>query len=147
MNSQRSFQSITSIVLGILFLAITSGCSNKPQRIAANGTVSFDNAKVESGQIFFLPKDESLPQSNAKIVGGRYQIAELNGLFLGSYSVKVLGYEETGNVTDLGPLYDHRKQKERRQFLPEKYNRRSELSVDIVEGETTYDFELVSESE
>ena len=136
-------QRIPSIapVLLLLFLGLT-GCESGDGRFSIQGNVQFDGTPVEEGKILFLPSDETLSQAVSEISSGSYSIGESSGVFEGNYKVQIYAYRGTGEIIDLGPLYGNEKREKREQFLPEKFNLNSELTVSISQEKHNYDFDL-----
>ena len=126
-------------IIGCLAIAL-EGCSKKDEQFEIRGHVTYQGQPIAEGKILFMPNDESQPQAIAKIVNGEYTTASPGGVFVGEYKVQIFGYRGTGKVQDLGELYGTQEQQV--QYLPAKFNRETELTVDISSEEAEYDFEL-----
>ena len=128
-------------VIGCLAIACAcGGCGKKVEQFEVHGQVTYEGESITEGKVLFMPSDESRPQAIAKIVDGEYMTAFPGGVFVGKYKVQVFGYRGTGKIRDLGAL--HGKEEQQVQYVPAKFNRETELTVDIKSEETEYDFEL-----
>ena len=79
------------------------------------------------------------PMSGGHIVDGRYKIAAKGGVPLGTHRIEITGYREppsTGGEADAPTI--------RKQYVPDKYNKQSELqlTVDAGQSEMKYDLQL-----
>ena len=133
-------QRVLLTLIGCLAISL-EGCTKKDEQFEIRGQVSYQGEAIAEGKILFMPKDESRPQAIAQIADGEYVTASPGGVFVGEYKVQVLGYRGTGKIQDLGPLYGG-KQEQQVQYIPAKFNRETELTVDISSEESEYDFEL-----
>ena len=125
----------------IACLAITlGGCGKKDERFEIRGQVTYQGEPIAEGKILFMPLDESRPQAIANILDGEYATASPGGVFVGKYKVQVFGYRGTGKVQDLGELYGTHEQQ--LQYVPAKFNRETELTLEISSEESDYNFEL-----
>jgi len=127
------------ILIGCLAIAL-QGCNKKNEQFEIRGRVAYQGQPIADGKVLFMPIDESLPQAIAKIVDGEYTTASPGGVFVGEYKVQVFGYRATGKVQDLGELYGTQEQRE--QYVPTKFNRETELTVEISSEKSEYDFDL-----
>ncbi|HEY2412573.1 MAG TPA: hypothetical protein VGI40_10040 [Pirellulaceae bacterium] len=100
-----------------------------------------DGQPVEMGVISFVPADETGRVSGGPIKGGSYSVPEENGAFAGKYRVEIYWNKPTGkkirNPMDKDEMID-----EMMQGLPEKFNVKSELTADVSQKQTKFDFEL-----
>ncbi|MBN2296899.1 MAG: hypothetical protein JXM70_31020 [Pirellulales bacterium] len=115
------------------------GCGGENRGEVA-GQVTLDGQPVDGGEIRFLP-NVGLP-SRARIANGQYTIPKATGPSVGPVRVEITWVRKTGRkVTDMipGPMID-----ETTQCIPERYNRNSELEVEIQPGTNRHDFELKS---
>ncbi len=129
----------TLLTIGCLAL-VPTGCGKNDGQFEIHGQVSFESQPIADGKLLFMPMDESQPQAIAKIVDGEYTTASPGGVFAGKYKVQVFGYRKTGKVQDLGPLHGEEEQQE--QYIPARFNRETEITVEISAAETIYNIEL-----
>lgn len=132
------------LACGLAFLL--SGCGaavDGPDRSIVTGIVTYDGEPVETGQIWFLPAaGREAPQAGAAIVKGIYRVENKGGVPLGSCTVKITAErpeEGVKIVADGGP-----EDIPMQQYLPPKYNEKTELTADIVASAepVVVDFEL-----
>ncbi len=132
---------------GLLMLVSAAGCEdggwNVP-RTEVTGTVTYDDQPVQEGLIRFLPTgDTEGPTSAAEIQNGRYTIDAEGGVPVGSHRVEIEAYREDPNASGEDEEIPGVEGPPREQYLPEKYNRQSELTATIEgNGPVTKDFEL-----
>lgn len=141
-------------LVGCVFLLVTAlgGCGrgHGPTRIVVAGTVTYEGKPVGQGQIRFVPvKGSTGPVSVAEVVDGKYRADAKGGVPVATQRVEIYAYRpdpkfdaahvrrppSVGASSDWPP---------KEQYLPAKYNDRSELEL-IVEtghGEVRRDFEL-----
>ncbi len=127
------------------------GCGREgPERVIVGGTVTYHGEPLPSGRITFLPtKGTKAPLSGAEIIDGKYTVDGKGGVPVGTHKVKITAqrvdpkFAERGdslpsNYQDVGgpPM---------QQYIPEKYNARSELEITIPPGagEITESFDLL----
>jgi hypothetical protein len=127
----------------LALVVVAAGCGNDGglSRVEVSGAVSYDGKPVEKGQIRFLPmQGTSGPATIDPINGGRYTTSNTGGVPVGSHRVEITGYDpvEYANAPT-GPGSPPVRQR-----LPEKYNRKSELSVtlDANSDDSPLDFNL-----
>jgi hypothetical protein len=100
---------------------------------------------VEGGTIVFLPHGNTgadRPKTGAAIEAGKYTIPAEKGPAPGKYRVEIRWQKPTGKKVpsdDPPNLMD-----ETRQVIPDQYNSKSKLEVDVVAGTNTFDFPLAS---
>ncbi|QDT00950.1 hypothetical protein [Adhaeretor mobilis] len=132
------------VFLAALLAASTmlTGCS-EPSRLSVNGEVSIDGVPVEHGYVQFTPlTGTSGPTSGADIKKGAYQVASVRGLVQGRYRVEIQSWKRSGKVS-VDPVTGENFQGGNLvQLLPAKYNKESELTMDIESGNRTFDFHL-----
>jgi hypothetical protein len=124
-------------------LLVGCGPTGGLQKVVVEGSVSYDGTPVENGEIRFHPAAGTAgPVSGAPIVAGRFRIEAKGGVPVGSHLVQIEAYDNTGVGGEMiggGPTAA------RTNYLPSKYNRDSELSVDIAGDRrvVTRDFDLL----
>ena len=142
------FYSSSSFLVTSLVLAMAvslTGCSGSDSQVAVRGTVTFDGQPVEEGQVAFEPRGEGKMQFGI-ITNGNYAIPAEFGLVPGEYVVKITASRPTGQLANPDAfITDENARVINEQFIPPKYNSRSELVVTIEPGsEVTHDFALTS---
>jgi hypothetical protein len=133
-----SLRSIAA-ALSIVFFGTLLGCNNGPKKAQLTGNVTLDGEPLKSGSMDFFPVDGQGSTANGFIVDGKYT-AETG---VGKMKVeirarKVIGQKKMYDTPD-SPMRD-----EVVELLPERYNVKSELTVDLKEGKNEKDFELTS---
>lgn len=139
----RSIQTM----LGFLALCLAvAGCSrgyDGDRRFSLSGKVTVDGQPLDSGNISFIPKSGDRQRvSGGPIVDGTYSVLEESGANAGSYRVEIRWQKATGKKykdPDSGEMFDVRKE-----GLPARYHSKSELTADVSDDKTTFDFELKS---
>lgn len=128
---------VSSLLLALLF---TGGCGESSQGIDVEGAITYDGVPVESGLIRFHPT-EGQEARYAEFKNGHYEMKGDVAPMPGAYTVHIDGYKK---VKDPG-VPDYAKDENgmiTKSFIPAKYNANSELTVEIREGQSTYDFNL-----
>ena len=132
---------------GLLCLVSILGCDSK---VTLSGNVSYDGNPIPQGRIRLTPA-EGNPVGVA-IEGGQYQFPEDTELSAGDYQVWITATRKTGR-TYISPdppqvdgEYSQTAKRERieeyEQYLPQKYNRASDIKVTLNAGENQKDFTL-----
>ncbi len=97
-----------------------------------SGTVSVEGKRVEQGDILFIPEDPRWGPESGRIVAGAYRAR----VAAGKHRVEI-------TALDIGP---HTKYLDgsplAANFIPERYNVRSELQAEVSESQLTFDFHL-----
>lgn len=132
MNDWR--QTISQFLALILSLScvLVSGCgSDGPQRFSVGGQLTYDGQPVTTGTIGFIPLQASAGEAVAReIVDGRYEFPRYEGPQAGSYKVVIYAERPSGRKlqADEGSseMVD-----ELVQYIPEIYNVKTTLSVDV----------------
>lgn len=129
--------SFRSAALRCVFLAagttllLPVGCGSGAPSV--EGNVTFDGQPVDGGMIKFVPVDGGDAGGQVDIKGGRYASEPSWKLPPGKYRVEVNWHERTWkpapNKSDPGAVVAESKQR-----IPNKYNSKSELTVDLKAG-------------
>jgi hypothetical protein len=78
---------------------VAPGCGAGNKLTAVRGTVTIDNAPVESGTIHFQSKAAGKASSaGATITDGSFQLPSRPGLTPGEYEVSVQAFRKTGRI-------------------------------------------------
>jgi hypothetical protein len=135
--------------LGILgTCVILSGCGSREytgaQRFPLSGKIACDGQPIDAGTISFIPESGGDQRvSGGQITDGTYSVPEAKGANAGKYRVEIRWAKLTGKQIrdpDSGDMLD-----ERKEGLPAKYHKDSELTVEVAKGQTTFDFDLTSD--
>jgi len=144
------------ILVAVAAAIVLVGCGQKGpyERVIVSGSVSYDGQPVEFGMIRFQPTGETrAPASGGYIMNSEYKVDQRGGVPVGTHKVIIQAF--TGGIpassTDrskgrapgieddpVGP------RKTNKQFLPPKYNDKTELTIQIdsQSGELTKDWDL-----
>ncbi len=134
------------LVLTCLCVALT-GCGGSEykgaKRFALSGKVTYNGEVVDMGTIAFLPLSGEGEQrvSGGGIVDGVYAVPEAQGANAGKYRVEIRWQKKTGKQyrDQLGDLTD-----ERVEAVSAEFHQDSELTAEVSEKQTTFDFDLKS---
>ncbi len=121
-----------SLLFSFLLLAFT-GCArvDGPERVLVSGKVAYGGQPIQDGRIRFIPvSGTSSPAMPTFIQNGQYNTAEVGGIVVGSYRVEILAYDPT-ELANRSPGFG---QPPPRQILPTKFNKESQLSLELVSG-------------
>lgn len=136
-------------ILCLVFLCLVlTGCNTRnytgDQRYSLSGTVTVDGQPMDVGRISFLPKSgDSQRVSGGPILDGKYSVTEEMGPNAGPHRVEIRWDKKTGGKykdRDSGEIYDRRKE-----GLPSRYHAESELTAEVSETQTEFDFDLKSQ--
>jgi len=126
-------------IAGALVIAFIGGCSAGPHA-SVGGKISYDGEKIDNGGIAFLPVDAGDPvRATGKIVAGHYQIDSQPGPNPGKHRVEIHWRKKTGQKV---PGEGGQPRDEIVEGIPPKYNSESELTVDVLPGSNTFNFDL-----
>ena len=125
-------------IAALLFGLVAAGCSGSGL-VEIHGTVLLDGKPIEDGTIQFLPADGQGPSAAARLEQGKYTVPVMPG----KKKVKVEGFKTVGekrhNDQPDAPLIPIKES-----IVPEKFNRNTELTREIVAGTEEYDFDLTT---
>ena len=128
-----------------LILLFCAGCS-EGKTASVSGTVTFAGKEIDNGALRFFPV-EGTPGNGAgaEIKEGRFEITEevalQKGMMAGKYRVTVSASRKTGRKRK-SPEGDGSMVEEVRSYIPEKYNLRSGLIVELEPGSNQHDLTL-----
>lgn len=124
------------LILAVCFLAATGCTGGSDGKLTVQGTVSYDGQSIGDGMIVFMPlRDEPGSSESAPIKNGAFAAR----LPEGKRMVKIYGYRPGPAVVSLTSGISEPTQE---QYIPEVYNERSALSVDVVSDMAPLVFEL-----
>ncbi len=137
--------SLVAGLAGLAFVAI-SGCSEPPVPSGSQGQVTFEAKPVATGDIRFFPLGGTPgPGASVKIRDGRYAIPVGPGLTAGTYLVAVMATRPTGRSLRPEPGYEAAGSvAEEKDYIPERFNAKSELRVTLEPGDNSHDFHLTT---
>jgi hypothetical protein len=122
--------------VGVLALVLV-GCGGAKTKVDVTGTVSYQGKPIENGAIRFEPIDRKLQPSGDNIRNGVYRVT----LPVGTAKITITGSEKIG-MKKLYPTPDSPTRPIFKQFVPDKYNDKTELSAEITSGTSRLDFDL-----
>ncbi|MFM7541285.1 MAG: hypothetical protein ACKO9Z_16660 [Planctomycetota bacterium] len=115
---------------------VAIGCGSDAPTHPVKGRVTLDGAPLEKGSIRFSPTGEASP-AGGEIKNGEYSLMAPPGESMVEItSTKVIGQRKAYNTPD-SPMVDITKE-----VVPEKYNARSTLKIEVKAGSNSKDFEL-----
>jgi hypothetical protein len=135
----RQMLRVLGCALPVLLLC---GCGSDDgfERIAVSGNVTYRGQPVEKGQIRFIPNQGTeAPLTTAAIVKGKYEAAGNSGVPVGTHRVVI-----TARNNPQGMAESTDRGLRAKQYLPDKYNTKTELTITIPSGRgnITKDFVL-----
>ncbi|MCI0331932.1 MAG: hypothetical protein L0228_01745 [Planctomycetes bacterium] len=129
----------------LLLFVFILGCRGNSQS-SVSGKLSFNSQPIQDGSIRFFPVDGTEGHGAvAKIEKGRYDIPLKSGLSSGTYVVRITAVRKTGRMIqprEVMPGDDGKPTEEEIQFIPSKYNSKTQLRVDLKPGSNTFDQDL-----
>lgn len=141
-RQQRAWQGRIVVTLAICLLITAGGCRAKSDRLSVSGRVTWQAKPLEKGSILFVPgAGHRGPKVGAVIENGSYQIDKERGPTAGPYRVEVRADtgEHPHSPTDKPP---NRKRGSTLQMIPLEYNEKSQLTADVSQERTRFDFDL-----
>ena len=129
-------------IAGLLLLLVMLGCGGT-DRQALRGTITLDGKPLPLGTITLKPQQGTRsPTASSEVSDGKFFIPAKNGLHVGQFHVEVLAMRvKNGDTYDPSKAYEYNQIE---QYLPQRYNYRSELLAEIKKGKNSLDFELQS---
>ena len=105
--------------------------------------MALDGQSLPDGDIAFRPVSGTKgPSAGGRIIEGKFSVSPQQGLFVGTFRVEITASRKTGRQekTLTGQMVDQYEQ-----YLPKRYNRQSELTVEVTEdGPNHFEFALTS---
>jgi hypothetical protein len=125
-------------VLSLALLLALAGCSKGPPKGVISGAITLDGNPVKKGAIRFVPIDGNTTTAGGEINDGKYTVSAPVNMF--KVSINAVDNSQqavaAASISDEEPLAQ--------ELIPAKYNVRTELVVEIQEGENQKDFVLTS---
>jgi hypothetical protein len=122
-----------SLAAAALFLFALVGCGpDGPQMVEVSGTVKYDGKDVPDGDIMFVPENKAIGPDAGKIKDGKYAFKVKSG----RHRVEITALRKIPGKKDaMGEdATEH--------AIPEKYNVKSELTVEVAPGKANHPFDL-----
>ncbi len=111
-----------------------TGCGDSgPKKLAVSGSVQFDGKDVPEGDILFVPEARGVGPEGGKIKDGKYTASVPEG----KYKVEVTATRVVPGKK--GPMGTEDLLED---YIPAKYNQKTELTAEVSGGKTTHDFPL-----
>jgi hypothetical protein len=124
--------------LSAVALFVLAGCTDSSASLV-RGQVTFDGQPIEKGTISFYPVDGKTTTAGGEIKAGAYSVQVPVGLMEVRISMpKVVGQKQLYNKKD-SPSYPVHAE-----ALPDKYNKASDLKLDVTAGGVAKDWALTS---
>src|SRR5690242_5488160 len=116
-----------------LALALSAAsCSSENPLITITGNVTLDGAPLPEGDILFTPADTQFGSEGAKIENGVYRAS----LHPGQSKVQIRATRPVPGKK--GPMGEQLIE----DYVPAKYNDKSELTIDVSKTQNKHDFQL-----
>ncbi|MBA4064672.1 MAG: hypothetical protein C0501_13350 [Isosphaera sp.] len=121
-----------------------AGCGDGVVRREVSGTVRLEGTPVAQGLIEFEPLDGQPTRTSADIKGGEFRLPQNEGLADGRYQVRISATGRTDPIPvppgHVGPPPVPKEWQVRK--IPDRYNRNSDLAVEVGDKENVFPFEL-----
>lgn len=136
LKTTRLVSLVLPIVSPTLLLLLAAGCGSS--RPIIEGLVTLDGVPIEKGTIMLMPANGKGQNAGGGIVSGRYRFPASPG----PMQVQINANRKDGKMPDplnpgSGALIDRYVD-----FVPDRYNEKTELEVTIKPGLNKHDFEL-----
>ncbi len=130
-------------IVACFFILFTCGCGpSGPEQFAISGQVTYDGQPVDNGDIGFIPGDGSAAKTvGADLVDGRYEVPAYEGPQAGKYKVVIFAERPNGRRVQADEGSDEMID-QMEQYIPDQYNAKSTLSVEISSNREDLDFQL-----
>jgi hypothetical protein len=128
-------------LVGVAVFLLT-GCGDG--RVRVHGSVIYDGKPVEEGTIAFEPADGQGPSTGGPIADGKYDLKGNARATTGEKIVRIIASCKTGRKIPIPPpAHPGTTIDERIQCIPNQYNERSTLRVQVTGGkDNNHDFDL-----
>ncbi len=144
MAAERAFRLLPFAAAAVFGATLAAGCGKQSDRLLVTGEVTFDGRPVEDGFVTLIPLGKG-PSAGGRITAGQLEIAPAKGPLPGEYRILVQATRETGRVVATDPAIPNHREAEIEQYLPARYNSRSELTARLSPDHTHLDLDLVSD--
>lgn len=143
MRALRTHRFVCRLAVVSCLTSIPGCAGSSDGRQSVSGSVTFDGAPIEAGRISFRPVGPG-QTAGAEIREGEYRVEADKGVPPGVYRVAITAKRSTGETI----IDDEAGRPEElfEQYVPARYNRRTELEVTVeAGGENEFPFELTSD--
>jgi hypothetical protein len=145
-HSQLTLSSRYRFLAGLLLATaalLLAGCTRVGDGASVEGTVTVNGKPLDAGAINFVPiRPTTGPSAGAAIADGRYSIYGPKAPLPGKYRVEIVGTRKTGKQSP-DMLSPGSTVEGIEQFIPDKYNVKSRLEVELRAGDNRgVDFDL-----
>jgi hypothetical protein len=134
------------VVTAILLLGLACQGCGSGDRCSLRGTVKYNGELLPEGDVRLDPvNNPDAARASAHIQNGQFEIPHDARMLAGTYRVAVWAVRPTGRkVLAREALHGGTIERvvEEEQYIPEHYNRRSTLRVELAPGENEKEFEL-----
>ncbi|MBA4188382.1 MAG: hypothetical protein C0467_10295 [Planctomycetaceae bacterium] len=120
------------MLLTVGLVVLIAGCQTDPFT-DVSGTVTLDGAPLAEGEIIFLAPDNSVTPSSGTISNGHFHFRATRG----AKKVQINATKDSGKREMDGWVI-------RESVIPERYNVKTDLIVDVKSGLNDFKFELHS---
>jgi len=121
------------VMISIVGVSLT-GCSPSDGMVEVSGTVTWNGQPIETGYVSFVPEPSKSPQSG-KIENGQFRFRAYPG-----QNIVRIEAEKQGTFNEGMNQYNYH------QFVPPKYNSKSELTEEVkASGSNVFKFALSGE--
>ena len=126
-------------------LLVLPGCGKESARLSIYGTITLDGDPVETGVITLKPAEGTkAPLVGGEFTRGTYKIAAANGPIEGKYRVEIRSPEESHEEVVVYPGAPPGFKTI--ETIPEAYNTKSKLEIEVSKGSQEHNFDLISSS-
>lgn len=138
----RTFQTplCIAVMLAVALAIAGAGCSKGPAFGELSGQVTLDGKPLTHGAIRFLPADGNTAAAGASIIDGRYAAK----VMVNTCKVSISAPSSTPPANSGDPETAKGVIALPTNLVPPQYNVKTELTVDVKQGEATQDFHLSS---
>ena len=139
-------RAVPVVVTAILLLGLACQGCGSGNRCSLRGTVKYNGELLPEGDVRLDPvNNPDAARASAHIQNGQFEILHDAGMLAGTYRVAVWAVRSTGRKVLArealhGGKIEHVVEEE--QYIPEKYNRRSTLRIELAPGENEMEIEL-----
>jgi hypothetical protein len=143
----------TGIVAGLFAAILAGGCRNPDEAVlpkkaaTVSGNVSWNGKPLIQGTIKFVPILDTITTKTVLaqplvIFRGKYAVPNPPGMDPGPYKVEIHALDIPEDLDGLGTIPDMGFTPDRSEMIPEEFNDKTTLKVDIASGANTFDFNL-----
>jgi hypothetical protein len=125
------------LLLAACCVLLTSCGRGGLERAVVTGRVTYQGQPVTKGKIRFIPaKDTQTPMWGAFIHDGKYEARGKGGVPVGTHKVEIVAWRTNKDERKASPPPDMTSDMPppSKQYIPEKYNTKTELEITIPPG-------------